>query len=73
MSPHTRNTTQSKRKRFLIEIFSLVTDIEEMLELIVEESNLYAHQNGGNFTVNKEKLTTFLGIKLRAINLWQSM
>ena len=33
-----------------IEIFSLVTGLEELLELIVQQSNLYAHQNGRNFT-----------------------
>ena len=37
-----------------IEILSLVTGLEELLELIVEQSNLYAHQNGRNFTVTKE-------------------
>ena len=37
-----------------IEIFSLVTGLEEHLELIVEQPNLYAHQNGRNFTVTKE-------------------
>ena len=34
----------------LIEIFSLVAGLEELLELIVEQSNLYAHQNGRNFS-----------------------
>ena len=34
-----------------IEIFSLVIDPEGLLELIFEQSNLYAHQNGRNFTV----------------------
>ena len=29
-----------------VEIFSLVTGLEELPELIVEQSNLYAHQNG---------------------------
>ena len=45
-----------------IEIFSLVTGLEELLELIVEQLNLYAHQNGRNFTVTKEELKAFLGI-----------
>ena len=45
-----------------IETFSLVTDLEELLELIVEQSNIYAHQNGRNFTVTKEELKGFLGI-----------
>ena len=55
-----------------IEIFSLVIGLEEMLELIVEQSKLYAHQNGRNFTVTKEKLKTFLGINfVMAINKLQ--
>ena len=29
--------------------------------MIVEQSDLYAHKNGRNFTVTKEKLKTFLG------------
>ena len=36
------------------EIFSLVSGLEELLELVVEQSNLYAHQNGRNFTITKE-------------------
>ena len=52
-----------------IEIFSLVTCLEELLELIVEQSNFYAHQNGRNFTVTKEELKAFLGINfVMAIN-----
>ena len=51
------------------EILSLVTELEKLLELIVEQSNLYAHQNGRNFTVTKEELEAFLGIKFfMAIN-----
>ena len=34
----------------LIEILSLVTGLEELLELIVEQSSLYAHQNGRSFS-----------------------
>ena len=52
-----------------IEMFSLVTDFEELLGLIVEESNLYAHENGRHFTVSKEELKAFLGINfVMAIN-----
>ena len=40
-----------------IEIFSLVTGLEELLELIVEQSNLYAHQNGR--AVTNEELKAF--------------
>ena len=45
-----------------IEINCFVTGLEELLELIVEQSNNYAHQNGSNFTVPKEERKTFLGI-----------
>ena len=41
------------------EILSLVTELEKLLELIVEQSNLYAHQNGRNFTVTKEEQKAF--------------
>ena len=43
-------------------MFFLVTCLEELLELTVEQSNLYAHQNGRNFTVLKEELKAFLRI-----------
>ena len=46
-----------------------MTGIEELLELIVEQSNLYAHQNGRNFTFTKEELKAFFGINfVMAIN-----
>ena len=52
-----------------IEIFSLVTDLEELQGLIVEQSNIYAHQNGRNSTVIKEELKAFLEINFAmAIN-----
>ena len=35
------------------EILSLVTELEELPELIVGQSNLYTHQNERNFTVWK--------------------
>ena len=51
------------------EILSLMTELEKLLELIVEQSNLYAHQNGRNFTVTKKELKVFLGTNLvMAIN-----
>ena len=46
----------------LIEIFSFVTGLAELLELTVEQSNLYTHQNRRNFTVTKEELKAFPGI-----------
>ena len=46
-----------------------MTGLEELLELIVKQSKLYAHQNGRNFTVTKEELKAFLGINfVMAIN-----
>ena len=33
-----------------------MTGLKELLEWIVEQSNLYAHQNGRNFTVTEEQL-----------------
>ena len=45
-----------------VEIIYLVTGLEELLELIIEQSNLYAHQNGRIFTVTEEELKVFLGI-----------
>ena len=46
-----------------------MTGLEELLELIVEQSNLYAHQIGINVTVKKEELKAFLGINfVAAIN-----
>ena len=52
-----------------IEIIYLVTGLEELLELIIEQSNLYAHQNGRNFTFTKEELKEFFGINfVMAIN-----
>ena len=52
-----------------IEILFLVTSLEELLELIVELSNLYAHQNGRNFTIIKKGLKAFLGINfVTAVN-----
>ena len=52
-----------------IEIFSLVIGLEELLELIFEQSNLYARQNGRNFTVTKKELKAYLAINfVMAIN-----
>ena len=52
-----------------IEIFSLVTSLEELLELIVEQSKLYAHQDGRSFAFAEEEMKEFLGITfIMAIN-----
>ena len=47
------------------EIFSLVIGLEELLELIVEQSKLYTHQNGRNFTDTNEELFSIYCNKLR--------
>ena len=53
----------------LIEIFSLVTGLEKLLQVIVKQSKVYAYQNGRNFTVNEEELEGFLEINfVMAIN-----
>ena len=41
------------------ELFSLVTGLEELLELIDDRSNLYADQNGINLTFTTEELKAF--------------
>ena len=52
-----------------MEVFSLVTGHEELLRLIVEQSNLDAYQNGRNITLVKKELKAFLGINfVAAIN-----
>ena len=52
-----------------IQIFSLVADLEELLELKVEQSNFYSYQNGRNFAVTKKERKAFFGINfIIAIN-----
>ena len=52
-----------------IEIFSLVSGLEKLLQVIVKQSTVYAYQNGRNFTVNEEELEGFLEINfVMAIN-----
>ena len=46
------------------EIFSLVIGLEQLLELIFEQSKLYAHQNGRNFADTSEELKAFIAINL---------
>ena len=65
--PETQSNLQETAS--LKEMFSLATGLEELLELIVEESNLYAHQNGRDFTVTKEELKAYPRINfVMAIN-----
>ena len=49
--------------------FFLLSSLEELLKLIIKQSNVYANQNRRNFTVTKEELKGFLGINvIMAIN-----
>ena len=46
-----------------------MTGLKELLELIVEQSKLYSHQIGRNFTDTKEELKAFLEMNfVMAIN-----
>ena len=45
-----------------MKIFELATGIEELIDLIVVQTNLYAQQKGRNFTVYNNELKAFLGI-----------
>ena len=44
------------------DIFSAVTDIENLIKLIVVESNLYAQQKGREFQINEQEMRASLGI-----------
>ena len=52
-----------------MEIFELVTGLEELIDLIVVQINVCAQQKGRNFTVDNNELKAFLGINyIMAIN-----
>ena len=44
------------------DVFSDVTNLDGLVKLLVEESNLYAQQNGREFHTNKQEMRAFLGI-----------
>ena len=44
------------------DVFRKVTDLDALLNLLVEESIRYARQNGREFTIDKEEMAAFLGI-----------
>ena len=44
------------------DVFSAVTNLDGLVKLLVDESNLYAQQNGREFHTNEQKMTVFLGI-----------
>ena len=45
-----------------MEIFELVTGLEELIDLIVDQTNLHTQKKGRNFTVDNNELKAFLGI-----------
>ena len=52
-----------------MKIFELVTGLEELIDLIVAQTNLCAKQKGRNFTVDNNELKAFLEINyIMAIN-----
>ena len=61
------------------DVFSVVTNFDGLVKLLVGESNLCAQQNGREFCTNKQKMRAFLGInyiifinKLQIIkNYWE--
>ena len=50
-------------------IFQMVTGRNELLEIIVTETNRYATQNGRNFETTEDKMKAFLGKNF----LWASI
>ena len=52
-----------------MDIFELVTGLEELIDLNFVQTNLYAQQKGRNFIVDNNELKTFLEINyIMAIN-----
>ena len=52
-----------------MDIFELVTGLEELIDLNFVQTNLYAQQKGRNFIVDNNELKTFMGINyIMAIN-----
>ena len=45
----------------LFDIFQMVTGRNELLEIIVTETNRYATQKGRNFETTEDKMKAFLG------------
>ena len=44
------------------DMFQKVTNLDELINLIVVQSNLYAQQNGREFQTNVKEIMAFLGI-----------
>ena len=44
------------------DVFSVVTNLDPLLKLLVDQRNLYVQKNGRKFKTNTEKMKEFLGI-----------
>ena len=44
------------------DVFTAVTNLDQLLQIIVDESNRYAQQKGREFQTNVEEMRAFLGI-----------
>ena len=56
------------------DVFSAVTNLDGLLKLLVDESNLYALQNGREFHTNEQEMRVCLGINyIMSINKLPTM
>ena len=53
---------QFPEHHILFDAFSAVTNLDELVQLLVEVSNLYSQQNGRTSHTNKQEMTAFLRI-----------
>ena len=52
-----------------VDVFFAVVNLDGLVKLFVNESNLYAQQNGREFRSNKKEMRAFLGINyIKSIN-----
>lgn len=52
-----------------VDVFFAVVNLDGLVKLFVNESNLYAQQNGREFGSNKKEMRAFLGINyIKSIN-----
>ena len=52
-----------------VDVFFAVVNLDGLVKLFVNESNLYAHQNGREFVSDKKEMRAFLGINyIKSIN-----
>ena len=49
-------------------IFEKTTNLDVLVDLITEQTNLYAAKNGREFVTSKEEIRAFLGINLQYQN-----